>query len=223
MKLSQKQFDQLLQKNKLILSLIGMSNIGKTHWSKKLARMNFKHINCDDLIEARLVFELKACGHSGIKDVSLWMGQPYSQRFSACQQKYLEFEKEVMKQIFAQIKNKKKQNIVIDTTGSFVHVGGSMCSQLKKHSLVIYIKANDSAKEKMFEQYIKKPKPVVFGDIFVPKKGETNKQALKKCYLELLNLRSVLYAQCADIIIPREVISQDMDAKQFTSLIRKFL
>jgi len=223
MKLSQKQFDELLKENKLVLSFIGMSNVGKTHWSKKLAKINFEHINCDDLIEARLTLELKACGYSGIKDVSLWMGQPYDKRFSACQQKYLEFEKEVIKQIFAQIKNKKKQNIVIDTTGSFVHTGSDACSQLKKCALVIYIKANDSEKKKMFEQYIKKPKPVVFGDIYATKKGETNKQALKRCYLKLLDLRSVLYAQCADIIIPREVSSQDMDAKQFISLIKKSL
>ena len=119
--------------------------------------------------------------------------------------------------------NKKKQNIVIDTTGSFVHTGSDACSQLKKRALAIYIKANDSMKEKMFEQYIKKPKPVVFGDIFATKKGETNKRALKRCYLQLLDLRSALYTQCADVIIPREAISQDMDAKQFISLIRKSL
>ena len=201
MKLSQKQFDQLLQKNKLVLSLIGMSNIGKTHWSKKLTKINFKHINCDDLVEAKLALELKACGHSGIKDVSLWMGQPYDKRFLVCQQKYLKFEKEVMKQIFMQIESKKGQNIVIDTTGSFVHAGTSACSQLKKHTLVIYIEARDSVKEKMFERYIKKPKPVVFGDVFAPKKGETNKRALKRCYLKLLDLRSNLYDQCADISI----------------------
>ena len=223
MKLSQKQFDQLLKKNKLVLSLIGMSNIGKTHWSKKLAKINFKHINCDDLIEARLAPELKACGYSGIKDVSLWMGQPHDKRFSVCQQKYLEFEKEAMQQIFEQIKNEKRQNIVIDTTGSFVHIGSDACFRLKECVLVVYIKADDFIKEKMFEKYVKKPKPVVFGNVFAPKKGETNKQALKRCYLKLLNLRSVLYTQCADVIISRGVISQNMGAKQFISLIRKSL
>lgn len=223
MKLSQKQFDQLLQKNKLVLSLIGMSNIGKTHWSNKLAKINFEHINCDDLIEARLAPELKADGYSGIKDMSLWMGQPYDQRFYARQQKYLKLEKEVMRQIFAQIKNEKRQNVVIDTTGSFVHTGEYICSGLKKCALAIYIKADDATKEKMFKRYVKNPKPVVFGDVFVAKKGEANQQTLKRCYLKLLNLRSALYAQCADIIIPREFINQDMDTKQFISLIRKSL
>ncbi len=36
MKLSKRQFDQLLLENQLVISFVGMSNIGKTYWSKKL-------------------------------------------------------------------------------------------------------------------------------------------------------------------------------------------
>ena len=51
MKLSKSQFETLLEENRLVLSFIGMSNIGKTYWSKKLQGVGFKHIDCDDLIE----------------------------------------------------------------------------------------------------------------------------------------------------------------------------
>lgn len=223
MNLSKIQFEKLLQENKLVLSLIGMSNIGKTYWSKKLRAVGFKHLNCDDLIEAKLAPILKRLGYSGIADVSRWMGQPYDERFATNQQKYLSLEKEIMENIFVQIKNGKKQNIVIDATGSIVHTSKEICLKLKKHSLIIYIEATENMKDEMFKQYIKKPKPVVFGKMFVQKKNETTKQALKRCYQKLLNLRSTLYAEYTDIIIPREVIKKNMSVRQFISLVKQSL
>ncbi|MEK7539146.1 MAG: shikimate kinase [Patescibacteria group bacterium] len=221
MKISQKQFKHLLQQNKLVLSLIGMSNIGKTYWSKKLAELNFQHFNCDDLIETKLAPLLRARGYSGIKDVSRWMGQPYNKRFSENQQKFLELEAEIIKNILAKLKNIRKNNIVIDTTGSVVHLGSSICSLLKKHTLVIYLEATDYLREDMFRSYIKDPKPVVFGNIFRPKNGETHKQSLRRCYQKLLTKRSRLYAKYADIVIPRKSLGKNIDTMKFLSLIKK--
>lgn len=223
MKLSKLQFEKLFQENQLILSLIGMSNIGKTHWSKKLSNVGFMHINCDDLIEAKLAPVLKELGYSGIKDVSRWMGQPYNDRYSANQRKYLSLEKETMENIVAQIKNKEMRNMVIDTTGSVVYIGRNICVKLKQFSLIIYIEATENMKEKMLNQYIKEPKPVIFGDVFAPKENETVIQTLKRCYQKLLNLRSVLYAEYADVIIPRGDIAENMDVNQFISKIRQSL
>lgn len=223
MELSKQQFERLLQENRLILGLIGMSNIGKTYWSKKLNNAGFKHISCDDLIEAKLAPVLKEFGYSGIENVSCWMGQPHDDRFSANQQKYLSLEKEAMENIFGQIKKGKTQNTVIDTTGSVVHTGRNICVKLKRCSLVIYIEATENMKERMFNQYIREPKPVVFGDVFNPKEDETAKQALKRCYRKLLNLRGKLYAEYADVIIPRRAIKENMDINQFTSLIKRYL
>lgn len=223
MKFSEQKFKQLLEKNELIICLIGMSNMGKTYWSKQFSNINFKHISCDDRIEEKLAPELKALGYSGIADVSRWMGQPYEERFSANQQKYLEFEKEVMKEIFTELKNAGAGNIVIDTTGSFVHTGSDICSRLQEHALMLYIEATENMKEEMFQRYIKEPKPVVFGDVFAPKKGEESQQTLKRCYPQLLDLRSALYTRYADVIIPRETISNAMDIHQFIAFIQKLL
>jgi len=223
MKLPKLQFEQLFQENQLILSLIGMSNIGKTYWSKKLHDVGFRHINCDDLIEAKLAPVLKKLGYLGIADVSRWMGQLYNERFSANQQKYLSLEKEILEDIFAEIKYGKIQNTVIDTTGSVVHASGNICARLKQCSLVIYIEASEKMKEKMFKQYLKEPKPVVFGNAYDPKDDETTAQTLKRCYRKLLNLRSALYAEFADVIIPRGAIEENMDVHQFISLIKQSL
>ena len=223
MKLSKQKFNDLLQKNKLAISFIGMSNMGKTYWSKQFATIHFTHKNCDDMIETKLAPELIAHGYSGIADVSRWMGQPYEKRSFANQQKYLVFEKEVMKQMLTELKNDAKQNTVIDTTGSVIHTGARICATLKKRTLMIYIKATDDMKEVMFKKYIAEPKPVIFGNVFNQKKGESNTEALKRCYKKLLTVRSALYKKYADVVIPREAISEKTSLKQFITLVEKML
>lgn len=223
MHLSKPQFEQLLQKNQLVLSFIGMSNIGKTYWSEKFSGIGFKHLNCDDLIEAKLSPVLKKLGYLGVADVSRWMGQPYDERFFANQQKYLALEKKIMENILTQIKNREKQNTVIDTTGSVIHINENICFNLKQYSLIVYIKADENMKGEMFKQYCKKPKPVIFGKVFNIKRKETNKQALKRCYRELLDLRGALYTKYADVIIPRGAISKNINTRQFISLIEQSL
>lgn len=120
-----------------------------------------------------------------------------------------------MAEIFTQVKDGNHGNIVIDTTGSVVHTGKDLCEMLKQYSMVIYIEASKNMKEKMFEQYLKEPKPVVFGDVYSQQEGEANVQALSRCYRKLLDLRSALYAECADVIIPREAIEENVSIHEF--------
>lgn len=223
MNLSKTRFEQLFQKNQLTLSFIGMSNIGKTYWSEKFSGIGFKHFNCDDLIEAKLSPVLKKLGYSGVADVSRWMGQPYDEGFFANQQKYLALEKEIMENILTQIKNKEKQNTVIDTTGSVIHTNENICFNLKQYSLIVYIEADKNMEREMFKQYCKKPKPVIFGNVFNIKGKETNKQALKRCYRKLLDLRGALYTKYADVIIPRGAIPNNINTRRFISLIEQSL
>lgn len=221
MKLSKLQFEKLLEKNRLSMSFIGMSNIGKTFWSKKLQGEGFRHINCDDLIEKKLVPILSKLGYSGISDVSRWMGQPYNERFFANQNQYLSLEKQVMDETFTQVKNNNHGNTIIDTTGSVIHIGKNVSEMLKQYSMVVYIKASENMKELMFKKYIEEPKPVVFDDVYKQEEGETQSQALSKCYRKLLNLRSALYAKCADVVIPCEAINEGMTAKEFIQLVKQ--
>lgn len=223
MRLSQKEFNEYWQENKLAISFIGMSNTGKSYWSQKFAELNFKRINCDELIEAKLAPELKEQGYSGIEDVSRWMGQPYEKRFTANQQKYLDFERDVIKQIILGLRANKYGNVVIDTTGSFVHLEKRICPELKEHSVVVCIEATKDMRNKMFKLYIEKPKPVVFGNVFAVRKGETDEHALKRCYQTLLDNRSRLYKQYADVVVPRDTITDNMSIKNFVSLLNNAL
>lgn len=223
MKLSKLKFEKLFHQKKLVICFIGMSNIGKTFWSKKFKAEGFKRVGCDDLIEEKLTLDLKKLGYSGIADVSRWMGQPYDEEFSTNQQKYLTLEKEVMGDILRKIKYENNKNIVLDTTGSIVHTGDNICNKIKENTLVVYIEATKDIKDKMFDNYIKKPKPVVFGEVFFQKKHETCYQSLERCYKELLEYRSGLYRKYADVIIPRNIIKEGLSCSDFISLVKHYL
>jgi len=220
MHMTREEFDQARANNRLVLTFVGMSNIGKTHWAKEFAQSGFEHINCDDRIEAKLAPELTALGYSGIADVSKWMGQPYEDRFPTNQQRYLELEGEVMQEVLREIE-KMQRNTIIDTTGSVIHVDPAIGEELKRKTLVVYIKATSEMKEQMFQRYIKEPKPVVFGDVFKKLRGESDMDALKRCYPMLLEYRSGLYQRLAHIVIPRETIAEHLPLSEFVTMIQK--
>ena len=202
MKISRQKFDDLRNEGRLALTLVGMSNIGKTAWSRKLAKNNdFKHICCDDLIEAKIKPKLNRLGYSGIHDMAKWLGQPYDERFLVNQQRYLDLETLVMNEILNDV-DVFGQNAVIDTTGSVIYTGDEICSNLKNGSLVVYIEATPDMKEAMFKHFMANPKPIVWGDSFVRNVGETNMDALAGSYPKLLDYRSQLYEKYADIVIP---------------------
>ncbi len=178
------------------VSLVGMSGSGKTYWSKKFEENGFVRFCCDDIIEKKLENELKPLGYSGIADVSKWMGQPYDTRYEEASQKYLTFERETMQEIFEVITALPfEQNVIIDTTGSVIYTGDVILSKLLEISRVIYLETSQSVQKEMYELYIRDPKPVIWGTSFNKKIGETDMEALARCYPQLLEYRSKKYAQ----------------------------
>lgn len=121
---------------------------------QKLQHLGFKHICCDDLIEEKLSPELTKLGYKGIADMAKWLGQPYDKQFTKNEKRYLELEKETMEEI---LNSKKTQNTVIDTTGSIIHTGEEIISDLKRKSLVIYIEATPEMKNAMLQNTSKIP------------------------------------------------------------------
>ena len=185
-----------------------MSGSGKTYWSKQLANLGFKHICCDDLIEEKLKNELKGWGYSGINDIARWMGQPYDSQYKHTSKKYLNFEKQVMDEIFNSIEmNANKDNkIVIDTTGSIIYTGKNILKKLKKYTKVIYLHVSSEIIKELHDLYIFDPKPVIWGNLFNKDNSETDKEALARCYPQLLSYRTKEYQKIADITLDRRLI-----------------
>lgn len=181
------------------LSLIGMSGSGKSYWSKKLESIGFLRICCDDLIEQKLSKELVKLGYKGTQDVSRWMGQPYDNRYKQTSKKYLMFEKKIMESIIKILESEPKKDIVVDTTGSVIYTGEHILQSLRKLTRVIYLNVPESVKKDMYLLYLRDPKPVLWGRSFKRKKGETDYEALARCYPKFLQYRSIRYQQYAHL------------------------
>ena len=201
----------------MIISLIGLSGCGKSTWAERLKNeRGFTRFCCDDMIEDRLHNELFSSGINGIRGVAFWMGQPYEQFFPLRQSTYLTREAGVIAEIVQtlSLSQEEHENIVIDTTGSFVYLDQALCASLKNHSKMVYLQVPESDIKQMFRQYLADPKPVVWRDQFNMQPGESNVEALSRCYPELIESRMRLYESYADIVVPvgfteREAISSD--------------
>lgn len=215
-------FLEKLKNNNLHISLIGMSNIGKSYWSDRLNKLGFKHICCDDMIEDKLKPELEKHGYKGKEDMAKWLGQPYAPQFEKNEKKYLSLENETMQEVFNKIKN-KKQNIVIDTTGSLIHCDNKSIKPVKKNSLVVYIKASEEMKNDMLQKYLDCPKPVVWDNNYKQKDNQSQENALKESYKKLLEAREKLYENLADISIPFHKVAKLNKNNHFLKLIQKEL
>jgi shikimate kinase len=179
--------------------LIGFSGTGKSHWSKLLAEtFGYHHICCDDLIEVKLQSYLPSDA-SGINDVAEWMGQPYDKRFRKNEARYLQCEIEVLEEILFKPAGFYPERTVLDTTGSVIYTGEELTKKLSHFGKVVYLEVTPVVLSEMFQQYINDPKPVIWGNSFSITKEEAPKNALKRCYPDLLNYRQNRYEELAEI------------------------
>ena len=182
------------------ISLIGMSNIGKSHWARRLAaESGYERVDCDTLVEKMLGDELAKLGYKGIHDVAKWMGQPFDPQYPDTSRKYLACERAVMLNIIERLRSDPYKPLVIDTTGSVIYSGEDVTEQLKALTRVVYFCASERHVAKLFERYIANPKPVIWGDSFQPLPGEVPAETLKRCYPNLLAYRAERYGAMAHI------------------------
>lgn len=215
------EFDGLFKSNRLRISVIGMSNVGKTRRAKSLvadSSLDFLWLHCDDLVEAKLKPYLEGKGFHGVDGVAAWMGQPYEPRYPETQKLFLKFEEEAMNGIDYLIPG----NLLVDTTGSVIYLSQKVLHRLKKETIVIYLEATDDVRKLLFDRYISNPKPVVWGGSFNRNPGESDMDALGRCYPRLLDYRAAHYSQLADITIPHFVL-RDTSGRQFLAEVRKRL
>jgi shikimate kinase len=183
------------------LSLIGMSGSGKSQWSTELAELGYLRFCCDELIADKLALELIRSDGTAL-DLGEWMGFPYEPRYKEREYKYLACEIEVIGEILLYLcGNNPGEKVVVDTTGSVIYTGKDMLEKLKSNSTVVHLETPPEVKERMLKVYLDQPRPVLWRDMFSKKPGETNEEALARCYPRLLFSRQRLYEQYADVTI----------------------
>jgi len=202
------------------LSLIGMSGAGKSHWSHKLAAAGFRVIGVDDRIEEKLAPELAAGGYRGIGGVAAWMGWPVDPAYREREKKYLECEIRSMSEALDEIQASAEEGIILDTTGSVVYTGDAICRRMQSLTTVVYLEASPQEETVLIARYLSDPKPVLWGDQFAPRPGESSRDAIARCYPQLLAHRKKLYARYAHRIVPMSSMwNVDLDARGFLEFI----
>lgn len=173
----------------MIISLVGMSGSGKSHWSKQLVEKGFRRFGVDDLIADKL----------GVADVSSWMGLPYEERYPKNSRKYLELENQILEEILSSLPSNQK--VVIDTTGSVIYTRKELLERMKKMTKVVYLETPKEAVDEMLSLFMREPKPVIWGKEFEAKLKRGGKEALKKYYPALLEWRSKKYNSLSELTL----------------------
>ncbi len=185
------------------LTLIGMSGSGKSFWSKRLHQSSFRRFCCDDLIAARLLPESVSTGDA-ITVVGRWMGFPFEPPYKEREAAYLAAEMAVMIAAFEALEDLERDDqtkIVIDTTGSVIYTGEHNLMRLRSLTTIVHLETPSEIQQKKLEAYIKQPRPILWRDLFHRLPGETNVQAMARCYPLLLASREDRYRKFAHVTI----------------------
>ena len=202
------------------LSLIGMSGAGKSHWAQKLVGAGFRVIGVDDRIEAKLAPELTAGGYRGIGGVAAWMGWPGDPAYREREKKYLDCEVKSMSEALDEIQASVEKGIVLDTTGSVVYTGEEICRRMQSLVTVVYLEASPAEEELVIARYLSDPKPVLWGDRFDRRSGESAQDAIARCYPQLIAYRKKLYERYAHRTVSMDHLRNiNLDARGFLELL----
>jgi len=197
-----------------------MSGAGKSHWTRKLAAAGFRAISIDDRIEEKLAPELSAGGYRGIGGVAAWMGWPDQPEYRDHEQKYLASEIGSMREALDEVEESGEDGIVLDTTGSVVYTGEGICRRLQHLTTVVYLAASPGEEDTLIARYLSDPKPVLWGNLFSQLPGEPAKEAIARCYPQLVAHRKDLYERLAHRVVPMASLREDApDARGLLELL----
>ena len=212
----------------LRLALIGMSGTGKTFWSKRLAQTGRPAFCCDDRIEQRLRDRLQAGGYAGIGGVASWMGWPDSPTYAQREAEYLAEEIATLDEVLTELDRDPARQLILDTTGSVIYTGNNLLMRLRRQMTVVHLAASATEQELLIERYLTDPKPVLWRGAFQPRKGETPRETVARCYPALMGARRQSYqalAHCTLGVAELRETSGDasLDATAFLDKVRQQL
>lgn len=175
--------------------LIGMSGVGKSYHTRFLK----KHYLCkvfaiDDLIASAL-------NEGDVHDVAKFLGPPYGEHYALRSKHYLDLEEKFTKQALEYAKTHSQETVIIDTTGSLVHLSAELLSRVKKCENTVFLDVDETYLATMVELYLKDPKPVIWGDLALEFSEDTYKETVERLYPKLLATRRGKYQSLSRAVI----------------------
>ena len=197
-----------------------MSGSGKSFWTKRLAKAGHASICCDDRIEQRLRPRLEG-GYSGINGVASWMGWPDSATYGQREAEYLAEEIATLDEVLTELERDRSRELILDTTGSVIYTGNALLLRLRRQMTIVYLAATADEQQLLIERYLNDPKPVLWRGAFQPKKGETPRETVARCYPMLIAARRQSYEALAHCILPvAELRAPALDAADFLGQVK---
>lgn len=212
-RLKPEELDVHVENGTFRLAFVGMSNAGKSYRSRVLQNeMDFFWYEVDAHIQKQL-------GFSDMDDISAWLSVPTSPTYAERQRLYLEAEEQCT---HLQNLDTGGRNLVFDTTGSVIYLSQETKGWLHDECLTVNIDVNEEYIEKMITKFLDHPKPVIWGDLYQPLKGESEMDTLKRCYPQLLEYRLQQYRDFAHLSVPLTEL-YDTSAEETLNIIKRYL
>jgi shikimate kinase len=121
-----------------------------------------------------------------------------------------------------EIQASNEEGIILDTTGSAVYTGEAICRRMQSLTTVVYLEAGPAEEQVLIARYLSDPKPVLWGDAYVPLPGESTPDAIARCYPQLIAQRKKLYENYAHHVVSMEVLrNADVSARDFLELLNR--
>jgi dephospho-CoA kinase len=174
MPITKKDFHDIDHK---VITLMGMSGVGKTHMSLMLGGQGWHHYSCDLEIGTTLMGEeiaqtlgepnkVTADDLSQLSRYVSRLGELPHDEFKRRQEKYYEAECESLRRLKDVVKQAHKdgyQNVLNDSTGSLCEIDDdTLLDSVDENSLIIYIKANAEEEKAVLQRAQDYPKPMFF-------------------------------------------------------------
>lgn len=191
----------------LRLALIGPANVGKTHLAQMFQGTGITPIEIEELISQSEDMSHLLNGVSGKGDASLQFGRLFGfpwedvQRYKRLQEKFLDIENNVIKDLTHTLRNDKHKSVILDFPGCVAHLPNRLADLRKIGVIIIYLEEDFEKLSKLFFDY---PKAVIWGSLINEWKNKDASQ-LRSMFQKLLNIRKRTYQQYADLVIPWSV------------------
>ena len=183
------------------VALVGMSGVGKSHWSHRLEALGFLRWSCDELI-AEALRQHAQLDLQSTRDLADWMGHPFDDRYAEAEATYLRWEGQITDTLCERLEAlPAEQSVVIDTTGSFIYLSPVSIERLRQQVQMIYLSSDPEQDQQMLQTFLEDPKPVVWGGAYQPQPEEAPEVALRRCYPQLLAARRRRYQELAHAVI----------------------
>ena len=125
-----------------------------------------------------------------------------------------------LQDLLDEIEASGSQGILLDTTGSVVYTGDEICRRMQALTTVVYLAAPAVEEQTLIARYLSDPKPVLWGDQFEQRGGESAKDAIARCYPRLISNRKKLYERYAHRIVSlARLEGMRLDARGFLELL----